>query len=430
MAKRELNSKVIYQVFVRDFPKDGTLSSVLKKIDYFKKLGVDILYLMPIYPISKINRKGSYGSPYAIANYKKIDPSLGTLNDLKKIILSSHEKGIKVMLDMVFNHSGCDNNLLKESPDFYLKDDKGNFTRKVADWSDVYDFDYQNKKVTKYFCSILNYYADLGIDGFRFDVGSLLPPSFYKSARRYLGSDSLFLVESISPDFLSSIRSHGYKAYSNAELAEASCDTFYNYASFVHFTKYMQSRSLEDLNLYKLALNDEENNLPSDNSIVRTLENHDNKRICSYSKKMNVAYNLSAYSFFTRGPAFIYQGQEVGLKKYNSLFEKETINLDITNKKYFDFYKKLISLKQRKENINLLTSYYPFTEENYMLVINTYKDQRKEYGLFNFTEKDIDIKIDHIEDGEYLDLLSNKKITIKKGKKLTLSSPLYLQEIK
>ena len=393
MAKRELNSKVIYQVFVRDFPKDGTLSSVLKKIDYFKKLGVDILYLMPIYPISKINRKGSYGSPYAIANYKKIDPLLGTINDLKKIILSAHEKGIKVMLDMVFNHSGCDNNLLKESPDFYLKDDKGKFTRKVADWSDVYDFDYQNKKVTKYFCS-------------------------------------LFLVESISPDFLSSIRSHGYKAYSNAELAEASCDTFYNYASFVHFTKYMQSRSIEDLNLYKLALNDEENNLPSDNSIVRTLENHDNKRICSYSKKMNVAYNLSAYSFFTRGPAFIYQGQEVGLKKYNSLFEKETINLDITNKKYFDFYKKLISLKQRKENINLLTSYYPFTEENYMLVINTYKDQRKEYGLFNFTEKDIDIKIDHIEDGEYLDLLSNKKITIKKGKKLTLSSPLYLQEIK
>ena len=84
--KKELKNQIIYQVFTRNFTKEGTFKSLINKLDYIKDLGTDIVYLLPINPIGEINRKGDLGSPYSISDYETINPELGSLEDFKELI--------------------------------------------------------------------------------------------------------------------------------------------------------------------------------------------------------------------------------------------------------------------------------------------------------------------------------------------------------
>ncbi|MDE7454267.1 MAG: alpha-amylase, partial [Clostridia bacterium] len=101
--KQSLNNQMIYQVFVRQFSSTHDFNGVTAQLDRIKALGTDILYLMPFYPIGKLNRKGSVGSPYSIYDYTAIDPMNGTLADFKKLLKESHKRGLKVIIDMVLN---------------------------------------------------------------------------------------------------------------------------------------------------------------------------------------------------------------------------------------------------------------------------------------------------------------------------------------
>ena len=83
--KTYLKNSVIYQVYVRNFTKEGTFNALKQKLDYIKNLKVDILYLLPISPIGKEGRKGDLGSPYSISDYTEINSELGTLEDFKSL---------------------------------------------------------------------------------------------------------------------------------------------------------------------------------------------------------------------------------------------------------------------------------------------------------------------------------------------------------
>ena len=186
--KTYLKNSVIYQVYVRNFTKEGTFNALKQKLDYIKNLKVDILYLLPISPIGKEGRKGDLGSPYSISDYTKINPELGTLEDFKSLIEATHNHDMKIMIDIVFNHTSRDSYIAKNHPEWMYHNKEGKMANKVGDWSDVYDLDYSNPALIKYLVDVIQYYCSIGVDGFRFDVASLIPKEFYIDLKKMLPS--------------------------------------------------------------------------------------------------------------------------------------------------------------------------------------------------------------------------------------------------
>ena len=117
MKKNNLKyrNQIIYQVFPRNFSKEGTFSEIIKKLSDIKKLGTDILYLMPINEIGVICRKGVLGSPYSIKDYYEINKEYGDLEDLKRLISATHDQKMKIIIDIVFNHTSRDSVLTKKT---------------------------------------------------------------------------------------------------------------------------------------------------------------------------------------------------------------------------------------------------------------------------------------------------------------------------
>ena len=169
------------------------LVEVSKDLPRIKDLGSDVIYLMPIHEIGEENRKGTWGSPYAIKDYFSISPDLGTLDDLKELINKTHELGMKIILDMVFNHTSPDNVLVATHPEYYFYKD-GKRGNRVGDWTDIVDLDTPREDVQDYLVSVLKYWLDVGVDGFRFDVASTIPLSLFEKARKILGNKPIFLV--------------------------------------------------------------------------------------------------------------------------------------------------------------------------------------------------------------------------------------------
>jgi len=97
---------VIYQVYVRNHTPEGTFQALIHDLPRIKRLGVDVIYLLPIHPISVSNRKGTLGSPYAIDDYRAVNPELGTLADFQDLVTAVHRHELKLMIDVVYNHTG------------------------------------------------------------------------------------------------------------------------------------------------------------------------------------------------------------------------------------------------------------------------------------------------------------------------------------
>ena len=142
-----LREKVIYSVFVRNHTKEGTFQALEGDLDRLAALGTDIIWLMPIHPIGEAGRKGTLGSPYAIRDFRGINPEYGTLGDFMHLVGEIHKRGMKCIIDVVYNHTSPDSILATGHPEFFLRDEAGNPTRKVADWSDVVDLDYSNREL-------------------------------------------------------------------------------------------------------------------------------------------------------------------------------------------------------------------------------------------------------------------------------------------
>ena len=98
-------SLVIYETYTRNHSPSGTFAGVEADLERLKDLGVDVVWFMPIHPIGKVERKGALGSSYAIANYREVNPEYGTKADFAHLIEKAHTLGLKVMIDVVFNHT-------------------------------------------------------------------------------------------------------------------------------------------------------------------------------------------------------------------------------------------------------------------------------------------------------------------------------------
>jgi glycosidase len=195
---------VIYQIFVRAFSQEGNLNGVDKRLDELQKLGVNILWLMPIHPSGQVKKKGSLGSAYSVRDYYAIDRSLGTKDDLKRLVRDAHGRQMKVIIDMVANHTAWDS-VMMSHPDFYKKDKQGNITYPY-DWTDVAALDYSNPKLRRYMLDMLAYWIkEFDLDGYRCDAAGEMPTDFWEQARAELDGikpDILMLAEASKPELM------------------------------------------------------------------------------------------------------------------------------------------------------------------------------------------------------------------------------------
>src|SRR5574344_2295140 len=335
---KELKTYTIYQVYVRNYTPEGTFKALITKLDYIKDLGVKFIQLLPINEIGIDGRKGTLGSPYAIKDYYAINHELGTLDDFKQLIKEAHSRDLLIMMDVVFNHTSRDSILLKEHPEFYYKNKDGQNANHFGNWSDVYDLDYNCETLTPYIYKVLEYYTNLGVDGYRFDVASLLPNKFYQYALpkiRKINKDLILLGEAIEPGFATSIRQNCGNADSDSELYEDGFDLLYRYSNYGFLREYLHTHQTSYLELYKVGIYLENVTLPTTALKIGTIEKHDCERICSYTNYDPLRMNIIAYSFFLKGTGFVYCGQESKEYKLPSLFEKDLISTKVFDTNYY-----------------------------------------------------------------------------------------------
>ncbi len=205
-------SATIYEVNIRQFTPEGTFRALEEHLPRIRRLGVDVLWLMPVNPISKKERKGTLGSYYAVSDYTAVNPEYGTLDDLKHLVAAAHKLGFKVLIDWVANHTGWDNVWVKQHPDWYLRNAQGELEgyhyTDLSDhhqevWADVIGLDYRKPEVRAGMIEAMRYWIKAAnIDGFRCDVAWNLPVDFWDQARAALDRTKpmFMLAEADTPD--------------------------------------------------------------------------------------------------------------------------------------------------------------------------------------------------------------------------------------
>jgi cyclomaltodextrinase len=201
-----LDNAVIYEIFPRAFSREGTLTAVTARLDALQKLGVNVLWIMPISPIGKVHRLGRLGSPYSIRDYYAIDPDLGTKEDFKTLVQAAHQRHMRVILDMVADHTSWDS-VMMAHPEFYQHDAEGKIISPHG-WSDVAALNYADPGLRRYMDEMFLYWLKtFDLDGFRCDAASFVPTTFWDQLRPQLKQvrpDVLLLAEASKPELMRS----------------------------------------------------------------------------------------------------------------------------------------------------------------------------------------------------------------------------------
>ncbi|MEG0660284.1 MAG: alpha-amylase family glycosyl hydrolase [Anaerorhabdus sp.] len=425
-TRKEIANQSIYQVFVRNHSEEGTFKKVQDDLPRIKAMGFDTVYLMPINPIGVKCRKGTLGSPYAISDYRAINPEFGTLEDFKELIEETHKLDMKVMVDIVLNHTSPDNVYVDKHPEYYYRTEKGTLGNRVGDWTDIVDLDYSNQGLREELWDMLTYWAKLGIDGYRADVASIVPVDFWLEARRRVANinpNFIWLAESVHAHFINMIRNGGWGIANDYEIFEA-FDICYDYDVF-EITQEVFKRNYP-LDAFKKTYVLQQSIYPKDALKLRHLENHDQPRIANLVQNKTEVENWIAYSFFAKGVAFVYAGQEFGATKHPSLFDKDVISLVDNGVNHSDLIKKLNEIKHEEIMINH-DKYILHENKEDILMIEYYAGDKKMLGIFNVRGYKGKVKTD-FEDGEYINKISGEKIRVENNEIEVTVKPIIIEK--
>lgn len=427
MAKntnRLLTKEIIYQVYHRNYSNEGTFKKITEDLDRLVDLGVDIVYLLPIHPIGELARKGILGSPYSIKDFKGINPELGTLEDFNELIEESHKRGLKVMIDIVFNHSSKDHPWIQEHPEYYYLNKEGHMANKVGDWSDITDLDYNHLPLWDVMVDVLTYWAKLGVDGYRCDVASLVPLDFWLKAREEVAKinpDHIWLAESVHTSFLKVMRDGGFVGHSDAEVYQA-FDICYDYDIWHEVESFFKEKTPFARFVEKLQL--QEVIYPANYIKARAYENHDIPRLMKLTNDVNQTKNWVTAIFGLKGMAFLNAGIETLTDKLPNLFDKDPIDWSKTDEAWVDQLKTLIQLK-KSPIMSEYTSYEVFTTPFDLLHIEYRKDDEKLVIVSNITSVKDDLNVT-LDDGDYINVFNGKTVRVMGGKLRLSLDPIII----
>jgi len=373
---------VIYEVNIRQHTEEGTFKAFEADIPRLKKLGIDILWLMPINPVGELNRKGTLGSYYAVKDYLSVNPEFGTEDDLRSLIQTAHDNDMKVLLDWVANHTAWDHVWTETNKDFYTLSEAGEFVTPVEDWSDVIDLNYDNEEMRKAMLDALKYWVrEFDIDGYRCDVAEMVPMDFWDTVRKEL--------DQIKPVFM---------------LAEGEDPE-------LHLTAFDMSYSWELMHLMRGVASGEK--AIAD---IKAMYERDFARFPKGYIKMNIitnhdenSWNGTADEFFgpgqeawtvfaatTYGMPLVYSGQEANNKKRLEFFEKDPI--DWSNGFEFEYLmERLFVLKAQNPalwNGQGSLEWIPTEHEDKLLVYKREFDENEVLVMVNTSDEELTFSLD------------------------------------
>ena len=313
VAPSWVKSATVYEVNVRQYSANSKLTSVTKDIPRLKKLGVKVLWLMPIYPIGEENRLGSLGSPYSIKDYKKVNPEFGTSADLKALIKAAHSAGLHVILDWVANHTAWDNSWVTNHPDWYTQVGGQIISPAGTGWNDVADLNFDNSAMRSAMISSMKYWVtNFDVDGFRCDAAGMVPQDFWEDAA----------VELAKSKKLWMLAEDG----SSLNLLENAFNANYNWR-LLGVLKGLASGSGSQSQIENLV-ESQISDYPSGTYPLNFITNHDENSWNGTAKEFYGAAEdaMAVLTYTLPGVPLMYNGQEVGLSKRLQFFEKDPIN--------------------------------------------------------------------------------------------------------
>jgi glycosidase len=391
------NGTNIYEVNVRQYTKEGTLKAFKEHIPRLRKMGIDILWFMPITPISLEKRQGSWGSYYAASSYVDIDSVYGTSDDFKDLIREAHEFGMKVIIDWVANHTGYDHQWTAKYPDWYRKDEAGNFTG-LYGWVDVIDLNYNVPELrVEMIQSMKHWVRHYDIDGFRCDMARTVPLDFWVEARGECDAlkPLFWLAECEILDY--------HEAF----------DVTYGWEVLRAIDKYMKGEMLMSeilplLNTYS--------RYPIGSRKLLFTSNHDENSDhgTEYEKYGAAAEAMAVFACTWPGIPLIYSGQEKPNKRRLAFFEKDFIDWEGEIAMH-GFYKTLLGIRKKnkalQENASVIV--LPANHAD-VLVYLCRRQQDKVLVLLNLSKDSTsNFYFDHpAVSGLYRDLFTDKPVSL------------------
>lgn len=319
---------VIYEVNLRQFTPEGTFEAFRAHLPRLKELGADILWLMPINPVGKQNRKGNLGSYYSISDYTGINPEFGNEADFRRLMEEAHQMGFKVILDWVANHTAWDHPWIKEHPDWYTTDSTGKMKSPVDDWSDVADLNYDHPELREAMIHSMEYWVkNFEVDGFRCDVAMMVPTDFWNDCRKRLDSIKpvFMLAEAEEPEH---------------HLAAFNMSYTWNFMHLMNDIAAGKKKPADIIRHFKL----EDSLFGPDDLRMYFITNHDeNSWNGTEFERYGAQWrNMAVLAYTIHGMPLIYSGQEALLNKRLRFFDKDTIAWGSFNGS--PFYKGLLDI--------------------------------------------------------------------------------------
>jgi glycosidase len=324
---------VLYEVNMRAFSTAGNFQGVIDRLDHIKALGINTIWLMPIFPVGQIKSAGGLGSPYAVQNYVKVNPEFGDLAKLRELVQKAHDKNMAVILDWVANHTAWDNPWISNKS-WYTQDASGNIIIPAGtNWQDVADLNYGNFDMRDAMIHAMKYWVlEANVDGFRCDAVDFVPTDFWKQALDELksikGRQLMFLAEGGKSDNFSA----GFQM---------------NYAwDFYSNMKAVYNNSKAATSIFTTHQN-EYNQIPAGGVKLRYTTNHDESAWeatpIEVFKGNAGALSASVITIFTSATPLLYGSQEVGQAEKLSFFTRDPINWN-ENEDMESAYEKLFTL--------------------------------------------------------------------------------------
>jgi len=402
----DIENAVIYETNIRQYSPEGTFDAFTKDIPQLKELGVKIIWLMPIYPISNTKSKGPLGSYYAITDYTKVNPEFGNLKDVKNLVKTAHNNGMFVILDWVANHTGWDHEWIKNHPDYYTKDAKGNIiSPKGTDWTDVADLNYDNKSMRKEMIEDMSYWLkDVNVDGFRCDVAGSVPEDFW--------ADATVKLKKIKPIFMLA------EAW-EPKLFKNGFDMAYGWDTYHIMNEIAQGK--KNVHAWDKRRSQIDSMYQKDDILMNFITNHDeNSWNGTVKERLGDASNtMLALTYCTPGMPLIYSGQEYGMHKRLRFFDKDTITK--VKGKVWALLEKFGKLKNTDIALNggkNAASYQKINSSNNdnILIFKREKEGEKLFYMANLSNKEVSFTTNLT--GDFLDYISQEKIHFTKDKNL------------
>lgn len=397
-----MKDAVIYQLNTRQFSAEGTFNAAKAELPRLQALGVDVIWLMPIHPIGEINRKGSLGSPYAVKDYRAVNPEFGTKEDFSAFVAEAHRLGMYVILDWVANHTAWDNVLVSQHPEWYLRDWKGDFRPTPWwDWSDIIELDYSQPALRQYMASAMRYWVEeFGVDGYRADVAGFVPLDFWVAVRQEL--------EQVKPVFM-------LAEFEGRDFHAEAFDATYGWT----WGSAMHDIALGKKDTHQLYVYYSWNERFYPQQVMRLLgvSNHDansweGTEFERFGAMLPAAMVLS---FVSEGIPMIYNGQEAGYDKRLAFFERDPIVWQPHENG--ELYKQLIQLKKSYSplwNSTWGARMIPVHNSAERKVLSFVRQNQEQavFAVFNLSAEPQEVSFDlHLHHGNFTEYFTQQAIT-------------------